>query len=265
MNCMQARKYLSAFMDSELDVRTNIEVLEHVEMCGACAQRLEEQRQLKGLVAAHVESIRAPEGLRARIMASLTAAGGRRLLSWATWREVASTEWLKASAVAASIIVVFGLVYGVLLAPPTPLNEGAVRAHMAWLGDQVPSFMVTHDARKARGYAFVKFVRKPTVPLLDDEAFELVGAGPAEIESMNVGHFVFRYKAVTVSMFIFEGLDLDEIAGTEKRIGDGFVKVDSRGRMNLVAWKTGEITYFLVSGLPQSDLLHISGPSRAGR
>ncbi len=33
MNCNDARKYFYAFLDNELDVEKNIEVLAHLDMC----------------------------------------------------------------------------------------------------------------------------------------------------------------------------------------------------------------------------------------
>jgi anti-sigma factor RsiW len=251
------RKYLSAFQDNELDVRTNIQTLEHLEMCEGCSARLEEHRLLQDLVASHISSIETPAGLREIILDKLSTAGTRGVSIIARWREFAAAGWFRAAVAAASIIVVFGLVYGVLLAPPAPLNRAAASAHVAWLSDQVPSFFVTTDAERARKLATFMFRQEPSMSVLDNPQFELVGSGPAEIEGRKVGHFVFRYKAATVSMFIFEGLDISEVAGVERESGATTFKVDSRGGMNLVAWTGGNFTRMVVSSLPASDLMRM--------
>lgn len=259
MNCREVRKYLSAFQDNELDVRTNIQVLEHLEMCEGCSARLEEHSLLKDLVASHISSAEAPIGLRERILEKLSTVEAQRVSILARWRESAGTSWFRAAAAAASIIVVFGLVYGVLLAPPAPLNVAAANAHVAWLSDQVPSFFVTTDVERATKLATFMFRHEPSMSVLRNPQLELVGSGPAEIESRKVGHFVFRYKAATVSMFIFEGLDLSDVAGAESAVGVERLKVDSRGGMNLVARSSGSFTFMVVSSLPASDLARVLG------
>ena len=47
MNCTDVRKYFYAFLDSELDVERNIEVLAHVNMCHACGLKIEKERLLQ--------------------------------------------------------------------------------------------------------------------------------------------------------------------------------------------------------------------------
>lgn len=51
MNCISFRKFAGAFADGELDVRQNLEALEHINMCPICAGRVEEvSRQRSALV-----------------------------------------------------------------------------------------------------------------------------------------------------------------------------------------------------------------------
>ena len=47
MKCHQARKFVEAFSDGELDVARNLEVLEHLNMCPACTQRASDIPALK--------------------------------------------------------------------------------------------------------------------------------------------------------------------------------------------------------------------------
>jgi len=261
VNCRDARKYLSAFLDDELDVRTNIEILEHVGICPECARCLEEQRLLKESVARYIGSVRAPEHLRARIADALSSVGSRRRVDAALLREAVKSGWFRIAAAAASILVVFGLVYGLLLSPTAGLGFDAMNKHIAVLRDEVPAWVYTRDRERALRLALFRFHSKPAIPLLSDEQFELVGAGPAEMESRDVGHFCFRYGGVTVSMFVFEGLPLTEIGGAERETRLGVVKVDHRGEMSLVGWRTGSFTYVMVGRLSEEDFLKVLGTS----
>ena len=263
MNCSQTRKFLSAFQDNELDVRTNIELLEHIEMCDGCRARLEAERRLKEAIAGHLDSIFAPEYLRVRIADKLrTVPGGGVLVMW---REAARSPWFRVVTAAASIFMVFTLVYWVILAPETALNDDAVSSHFAVLRDQAPSFYLTDDAERAKRLALFKLHEKPSLPLIGDSQFELVGAGPAEIQMRDVGHFVFRYKAATVSMFVFKGFSLDEVGGTAVRTRFGDSKLSSRGGIALLSWQAEDFTYILVSQTSTQELLNLVGPAPAAR
>ncbi len=46
MNCNDIRKYFYAFIDNELDVEKNIEILAHLDMCYECSQKMERERLL---------------------------------------------------------------------------------------------------------------------------------------------------------------------------------------------------------------------------
>lgn len=51
MNCTSFRTFAGAFADGELDVRQNLEALEHINMCPSCAGRVEEiSRQRSAIV-----------------------------------------------------------------------------------------------------------------------------------------------------------------------------------------------------------------------
>ena len=261
MNCLETRKYLSAFIDSELDTRTNIDVVEHVRMCARCEGRMEELNALKSRVEALMKSARAPQALRDRIMEGINDPAAHKRGVGLVVRELASNGWVRALAAAASILIVFTLVYVVLLRPPAALNSGAISEHMAFLRDQIPTFLYTTDAERATRRAFVKIPAKPAVPLIDAKEFQLIGAGPAEIELKDVGHFVFRYRSEVISMFVFEGLQASDVGGSERQTQLGPVKIDSRRGLNIVAWNAGNFSYVLVSRMAVNDLLDKIAPA----
>lgn len=49
MQCEQVRDYLSAYIDSELETDTSIEVTRHTERCASCAEELKQLRELSRL------------------------------------------------------------------------------------------------------------------------------------------------------------------------------------------------------------------------
>ena len=67
MNCTQFRKYAGAFADGELDTQTNLDALEHLNMCPACTQRVDEITSLRSALERTHSEHRAPSDLRDRI------------------------------------------------------------------------------------------------------------------------------------------------------------------------------------------------------
>jgi anti-sigma factor (TIGR02949 family) len=65
--CRRFRSYLDSYLNNELLVETNHEVLKHLESCGACAQALDDRSRVKAALRRAVSQERVPADLRSRI------------------------------------------------------------------------------------------------------------------------------------------------------------------------------------------------------
>jgi len=74
--CKRIRSYLDSYLNNELLVETNHEVLKHLETCEACTRSLEDRARLKDQLKRAVMQEYAPVALRERISGSLRS--GRR-------------------------------------------------------------------------------------------------------------------------------------------------------------------------------------------
>ena len=68
MNCNNVRKYFYAFLDGELDVEKNIDVLSHLNMCHACGIKIEKERLIQRRVKETVCKVKAPAYLEQKIL-----------------------------------------------------------------------------------------------------------------------------------------------------------------------------------------------------
>lgn len=71
MNCTSFRKFAGAFADGELDVRQNLEALEHLNMCPACAARVEEVSRQRAALARLWSERNAPTSVHRRVCDAL--------------------------------------------------------------------------------------------------------------------------------------------------------------------------------------------------
>ncbi|GIK23640.1 MAG: hypothetical protein BroJett005_30540 [Ignavibacteriota bacterium] len=99
MNCREARRCLSPYLDSELDPTTTFAISEHLRVCDDCRRRFEAERGVDQAVVAKlsVESVpdevwrevvrplRTPRWVRWRLYAPLAAAAAIALIVWTGW------------------------------------------------------------------------------------------------------------------------------------------------------------------------------------
>lgn len=93
--CKRIRSYLDSYLNNELLVETNHEVLKHLETCAACTRTLADRMRLKDQLKRAVMQEYAPAALRERISGNVRSGRGFKLNTF-TW----------AIAAAAAVIVI---------------------------------------------------------------------------------------------------------------------------------------------------------------
>jgi hypothetical protein len=88
---------VDSYINNELLVETNHEVLRHLETCQACAAEVESRTRIKARLKSAVQNQSVPEDLQARVRAALQ--DNRASFAWTRW----------ASAAAAVLVVAAGL------------------------------------------------------------------------------------------------------------------------------------------------------------
>ena len=86
MNCQETQELLHGYMDGELDLRSNLDVEQHVQACPACARALQAQQALRSALGDSALYYKAPPHLRARVQTTLRvrdrSAAGSRIIAW---------------------------------------------------------------------------------------------------------------------------------------------------------------------------------------
>jgi len=95
--CARIRRYVDSYINNELLVETNREVLRHLETCSACAADVETRVRIKARLKGAVQNQSVPEDLPARLRAALREES-RSSFAWTRW-----------ASVAAAVLVVAGL------------------------------------------------------------------------------------------------------------------------------------------------------------
>lgn len=110
-HCRRVRSYLDSYLNNELMVETNHEVLAHLEACEACSRSLADRSRLKTQLKRAVMSESAPAALRARIDAELRSSRG-----------FSFNKISLALAAAAAVVLIAATTYFITSSPKTPLS-----------------------------------------------------------------------------------------------------------------------------------------------
>lgn len=79
--CEKIREYFDAYVDNELLVETDLQVLQHLESCDRCKRVLDERIRLKRAVQRVVEQQQVPDTLVTSVQNAIRGAGRRRFLA----------------------------------------------------------------------------------------------------------------------------------------------------------------------------------------
>jgi hypothetical protein len=71
MKCIETRRDMFAFLDGEVSVERNLEVLQHVNLCPPCGRRFEAEKRFEEGLGRTLAAEALPPGLRARLGAAL--------------------------------------------------------------------------------------------------------------------------------------------------------------------------------------------------
>jgi anti-sigma factor (TIGR02949 family) len=94
-DCEKVSRYMDSYVNNELLVETNHEVLRHLETCSTCSEEFEARARLKARLKFAVESQRVPAELPARIRERIRQDESKPVFAgWTTWAAVAAAVLL---------------------------------------------------------------------------------------------------------------------------------------------------------------------------
>ena len=226
MTCAEVETLLDAFVDGELDLRTSMDVEEHLTHCAQCAQQVRERLDLQEAIADARLYYPAPRELRKRVRRSLQ---GRSFpLVW----------WI--APVAAALILV-------LLALPRP---GTSAMEQAVVSDHVRSLMPGHlldvpssDMHTVKPWFNGRVDFSPPVKDLKPEGFPLAGGRLDYLRDRTVAVLVYERHRHVINVFLWPSSR-----------GDSDVESAARQGYNLLHWTRGGFEYWVASDLNAREL-----------
>ncbi len=265
MNCNDVRKYFYAFLDDELAVERNIEVLAHLDMCCECGQRMERERLLQRRVKETVCEVRAPVYLMDNILAHTQSRPGT------------FTSYIKNLVLGRRLIPVAGIAVAMILIVcfymiPGNLNKNNLIYHAESKYHKYMKQQLGLDIRSQDPEKIVEYFRKQTnsnvtLPDIKEDA-QLIGATVSEIDGIKVSQVFYMYDETPISMIILSSPDqqsgirqsIDFSEMQKMSIDEKVVYFDEKGfcgHCKIMGWNESGNQYVLVSMLKTNELIKI--------
>ena len=201
MKCQDVRRFISAYLDSELDATTHFQIQTHLAECEACGARVEEEKRLEESL---VKSVRSVSTKDDSAIWDRALAGARQAASWG-----AAGRWLGTRravlAVAASLVVTAGayFAYGRCTNEQRGLDiaETAAVNHAAYIENRLQAKVDIDSHVQLVNYFKDRFDCSLVQESMDKEV-RIVGARNCHMGGVSSAYIMYDFRHIPISMFV---------------------------------------------------------------
>ena len=257
MNCHETQRWLTGYLDGELDLVNAVAVEEHLKTCARCAQAHANQQALQAAIRGARLYAPAPIALQQRIQTSLRQADTSARAPWAVRRRWYSV----ALALACVAVLVWGLGrVWVVPAADDRLAVEVLNSHVRSLMTDHLTDVVSSDRHTVKPWFAGKLDFSPTVEDLAGQGYPLTGGRLDYVDGRLVAALVYQRQRHSINLFSWPAPQAtDTTAAAEIRQG-----------YHVIHWTQAGMTYWAVSDLNADELQafvqlvqHQSGPTLA--
>ena len=243
-SCTVWQAQLSAYADGELSTTDSLAVAQHVTGCKACAREFNDLLLAMKTIREQMPSLKAPNALRARVLADLARADFAAPARGAPRASARWNGWL----VAATLVLVAGSGYlaGTRMAAPRTqsVDDAVLAAHVRSLQPGHLTDVSSTDQHAVKPWFTGKLDFSPSVARLDSSGFLLVGGRLDYLENRAVAALVYRRRSHLINVLSYPAT----------RPGDVAPHLESKNGFQIANWSGRGIMYWVVSDLNAEEL-----------
>jgi mycothiol system anti-sigma-R factor len=242
--CSEWDVMLHGFIDGELDAVHSLQLEQHLATCPDCANQLERFQALKQVVAQKGVRWRAPDHVRAQILAAISREATRQAESPAPAEKRFNLlgfvkQWMFVPSLAALAASLF-----LVIAPMqdrSPIEDEVVASHVRSLLVNHLTDVATSDQHTVKPWFNGKIDFSPPVVDLAPEGFPLVGGRIDYIGGRVVAALIYRRQAHLINLFVWPA----SAAGPTTASRDGY---------NMENWSEDGLTFWAISDVSAGDV-----------
>jgi len=244
VECERARQLIDAYVDGELALETSTEIERHIDSCDACRRLYASRRALSAQLRDPALRVAAPDGLRRRVAAAVSAESPRPAAlrpARRQWMQLAAACF--AAAVLGSGTTYFSLTSG----SQASLADEVVANHVrSLLVENRVVDVPSSDEHTVKPWFNGKLDFAPPVIDLTTDGFPLVGGRLDYAAGRTVAALVYRHRQHIINLFVWPAEGGPMAAGTPS--------AESLQGYHVVHWTGGGMAYWAVSDLNPADL-----------
>ena len=255
MNCGEAREYLFAFLDSELETPLSIDLQLHLDGCPDCAREAEIERAIHKRLD-HVMDDAAP-AFKGRLDGHVFSGDQSVVTVLEPAVGHSTVRWNRVAAIAASVVVVAGMAlwYALATGPENGLSALAVGDFEHFLEEGSELQIESGDRSRVAAWLAEKTSLAILLPRSSDPACKLLGGRKCTLAGRPAAFAVYDMQGTPVSLV---ALDVSVVSLEDMR------EVSHRGATHLVGRRNGftivasrrdSLVYAAVGKLPEKELL----------
>lgn len=208
MRCDEIRRWISPYLDSELDPHTSFEIAQHLETCVACRQAFEAERRLETSLAS---SLTPDPGTQAAWDRAVRHVGARP-----AWR---LRRWQAAVAAAGLVLALAGGWRGWLVAHQD-LVRSAIRNHQQYLANRMALDVQSSSPEIVEAFFHEKLPFRVQCPRdLTSQGIRLIGARLCHLKRVPVAYLLYHVENRPVSVFLLDEAGLAQFRQAERTLG----------------------------------------------
>ncbi|MCH7721013.1 MAG: zf-HC2 domain-containing protein [Planctomycetes bacterium] len=261
MTCREAREFLFAFLDNELDAPLSIELQLHLDGCPDCAREAEIERAIHTHLAGSLEQTADPvPAFDVHAVGDETRLQRDIPVETNAARSAISIHRRKLIGVAALVVILlgFGIWYrgGGLGAPQTPqLAEWMVSDFEHFIDQGAYVQLASADATEVADWLSRKTALAVALPTSADPQCKLIGARKCSLDGQPVAFAVYEMHGTLAAVAVLASAPEYLKQMEESRHDGDRYWVDHRRGHTVVACRRGELVYAAVSKLPEEELI----------
>lgn len=249
MRCQDCRKYLTPYMDSELDARTCTDIANHLAVCEACSKRFAQEQEVENRLVKRLQGEKMPEESWLAVLERLRAhdSPGRRRVRLA---------WLVPAAVVPVVTAVLLLFFLWGKAPDNTDSWSATlqELHEKYLKQEISIGPGFSWPQELGGLTVLEHL--PQSGIIGGHDVQLIGGRPFYAKDIHGAHIVYTCCNTPASMFILRKEDMRGLKRVQRLLdkSKGFVAVDL-GNMRLRMIDLKEVVVCCISSHETKTLL----------
>lgn len=262
MTCGEARQYIFAFLDNELDSALSLEVQQHIERCPHCARECEIENAVRRELAGKLQTV--------EDLSSFDESAFVKMLRIGTATPAGASRQRRRywkigvpGAIAAALLVTVTLFVANRAGTSAngTLADVLVDDFVHFVTGAKPLQVVSADAEEVSRWLREQTALAVRVPSVDPAIGRLEGGRKCKINDKPAAFAIYQVGEATVSVVALQ--ESDEALAHMKRIDrDGHTHwVDHCRGHTVLACRRGELIYAIVSRLPEESLLPLMPPA----